>query len=1145
MLPPNRLLRLLLLPCLLSAWLATPSALARGPSFDELFHGQDVVMLLIDPDSGAIADANPAAARFYGYSQDQLRSMTIQDINTLTPEQTARERQRAAREGRSYFLFRHRLANGQVRMVESHVRPYDFDGRTLLLSQIHAITPRPGELGHYQQRLEILLDNQKAQLEQSRLQLLWLLALALVLQGGWIGYLLLDRQRRRRLQHRLNNAVATLANIMDSATEVAIIATDKDGNITAFNHGAEALTGYSADEIRGQQPGRFMVEEEIAQRAAELSQSLGKTVEGFQAFVEMPLRQGAERREWTLVRKDGRQMPVSLVITVIRDDTGGFHGYLGMATDITELKQAQAELVASEERLRTIFEILPVGIFLTDRDGQILDCNSASEQMLGLSHREHLRRRHDDPDWHIYRPDGSPMPKHELAGVRALAEQQPVRDMLMEVRKPDDSAWISVSATPLDHPRYGLVVSYVDVTEQHLANARLQLAASVFTHAREGIIIADARGTIIDVNDAFTRITGYQRHEALGRNARMLKSGRQSPQFYKEMWRALVDHGHWHGEIWNRRKNGELYVEMLTISAVLDDAGRTRHYVALFTDITLLKEHQKHLEHVAHYDALTGLPNRMLLAKRLRQAVARSDRTGRPMAVVYLDLDGFKAINDSHGHHVGDEMLVALSRKMRQALRDSDVLSRIGGDEFVAVLPDLGQPRDCEPVLNRLLQALSAPVQVSGQMMQVSGSLGVTLYPTDAVDTEKLVRHADQAMYQAKQAGKNRYHFFDVAQDVAIKALGESLADIRQALDGGQLVLHYQPKVNMRTGALVGVEALLRWQHPSRGLLPPSEFLPLVAERRLGADIDQWVLGQTLAQLHAWQQRGLCLPVSVNVGAQLLQRDDFLDGLKAQLARYPGLPRGSLELEVLETSALEDMGHTAELMQACQALGVHFALDDFGTGYSSLTYFRHLPADQLKIDRSFVRDMLEDPEDLAIVDGVIGLASAFRRQVVAEGVESLAHGRALLSLGCELGQGHGIARPMPASELPGWAAQWHPDPSWLAQQPSRREKDRLFVQVEYRALLRRLEAHLDGDQPQPPDLAEHDHRFQAWLAEAGWDGEALAVAAQLHQQLHELAQRLLTNPTEQRPRARLKELGGQLLERLERLREQEAPALRA
>jgi diguanylate cyclase (GGDEF)-like protein/PAS domain S-box-containing protein len=568
--------------------------------------------------------------------------------------------------------------------------------------------------------------------------------------------------------------------------------------------------------------------------------------------------------------------------------------------------------------------------------------------------------------------------------------------------------------------------------EKKQAEEKLKRAASVFTFAHESIMITDATGAITEVNDTFSRMTGYTPEEVLGKLPTILQSERQSPEFYTKLWAKVIAKGQWHGEVWSRHKNGEDYAVRLTTSVVKDSAGFVQHYVSLCTDITLMKEHHRQLERMAHYDALTNLPNRVLLADRLSRSMVQCQRRNRSLAVAFMDLDSFKAVNDRFGHIVGDELLIEVAKRMKKALREGDTLARIGGDEFIAVMVDLENIEDSEPVLKRLLKAAADPVILGDAVMQVSASIGVSFYPQDHVDADLLMRHSDQAMYVAKQAGKNRYHFFDTAQDNAIKSHGQIIGDIRSALDKREFVLHYQPKVNMHTGEVIGVEALIRWQHPVRGLVPPLEFLPAIEGHAVSLELGEWVIDAALRQITQWRNIGVYLPISVNISAYQLQQGHFTNRLADLLAAHPEVPPHCLELEILETSALHDISQVSATMNACHEFDVRFALDDFGTGYSSLTYLKRLPAYLIKIDQSFVRDMLEDADDLAIVEGVVGLAKAFRRDVIAEGVETIAHGVALLQLGCKLAQGYGIARPMPSGDIPEWVSNWKADDSWKA-----------------------------------------------------------------------------------------------------------------
>ncbi|WP_232784096.1 bifunctional diguanylate cyclase/phosphodiesterase [Moritella sp. Urea-trap-13] len=570
----------------------------------------------------------------------------------------------------------------------------------------------------------------------------------------------------------------------------------------------------------------------------------------------------------------------------------------------------------------------------------------------------------------------------------------------------------------------------IDITEFKCSEAKLKLAASAFTYASEGIAITDPAGNIIDVNNAFTAITGYSCQEVLGKNTRMLKSGRHTPAFYTEMWKTLIEKDHWRGEIWNCRKNGEIYPELLSINLVRDNDGDITRCVALFSDISHIKEHQKKLEKMAHFDPLTYLPNRTLLRERLSSAKRQCLCNKQLLAVLFIDLDGFKTVNDRYGHDVGDELLIALSHRMRGTLREHDTLARIGGDEFVAVLTELENKDDCKSILERLLLAISDTVTVGKIRLQVSASIGVTFYPQDHSDSDLLIRHADQAMYEAKKAGKNCYFVFDLITSKRMDTRRVNFDRIRMALQKDEFVLYYQPKVNLRKGTVIGAEALIRWQHPERELLLPGEFLPLIENYPISIELGEWVIATALSQIAAWQALGLNIPVSVNISALQLQQNGFAERLQVLLSAWPQVEPRFLLLEVLETSALADVMQVSKIMHDCIDLGVSFALDDFGTGYSSLTYLRHLPASLIKIDQSFVRDMLINPDDLMIVESVVGLAKSFKREVIAEGVETRAHSAALLQLGCELMQGYGIARPMPAGNIPEWMANWSSGAGW-------------------------------------------------------------------------------------------------------------------
>ncbi len=556
----------------------------------------------------------------------------------------------------------------------------------------------------------------------------------------------------------------------------------------------------------------------------------------------------------------------------------------------------------------------------------------------------------------------------------------------------------------------------IDISRRKSAEEALCLAASVFSSSYEAIIITDADNRIVDVNPAFTRITGYSREESIGCDPSLLSSGRQSAAFYHAMWEALERHDYWQGELWNRRKDGSEFAEVLSISRVRDREGRLLHHVATFSDISRLKRQEEELNRIAYFDPLTGAPNRRLLDDRLRQAIAHAHRTGKPLAVCVIDLDGFKPINDRHGHKAGDDLLIGIVDRLNAILRASDTVARLGGDEFVLLLEDA----EGDAVLERVLEAIREPMQLGHERVGVSASIGVTRFPEDNVDPETLLRHADQAMYRAKQRGRNCIQYFDTSVEEEQRQRKARQDRLGEALRRREFVLMFQPQVNMRTRRMIGMEALIRWQHPEQGLLPPAAFLPDLAGTELETAVDLWVIDTALAQLVECRAQGMDIGVSVNIGARLLLTPGFVASIRSALERHPGVPPEKLELEILESSALDDIVLATQVLHACRRLGVRIALDDFGTGYASLRHYRQLPVDQLKIDRSFVIDMLADREARAIVGAVVHLARTFERAVIAEGVETPAHAAALVELGCELGQGFGIARPMPGAHIQAW-----------------------------------------------------------------------------------------------------------------------------
>ncbi|MFK5891912.1 MAG: EAL domain-containing protein, partial [Pseudomonadota bacterium] len=576
------------------------------------------------------------------------------------------------------------------------------------------------------------------------------------------------------------------------------------------------------------------------------------------------------------------------------------------------------------------------------------------------------------------------------------------------------------------------VVVLYDITARKIAEKQNQLSAQVFKQAHEGIIITNAESLIIDINPAFCKLTGYLYDEIIGEKIGILHSGKQSSKIYTEMWKALTEQGYWHGEIWNRKKNGELFVVLLSISSIQDIDRNSVNYVGMYSDITQNKQQQQTLELMAHYDVLTNLPNRTLFADRFTQAVAHSKRNKSLLAICFLDLDNFKPVNDSFGHSIGDYLLIEVAERIKANLRQEDTVSRQGGDEFTLLLGDIDSSLQCEQMLRRIHHAIAQPYSIEGHILSIGVSTGVTLYPDDNSDLDTLIRHADQAMYQAKLSGRNSYYFFNTEDDNVIIEKQNQINKIQQALDNNEFCLYFQPKVNMRSGKVFGAEALIRWLSPEKGLIPPLEFLPIIEGTDLEILIGKWVINEALLQLEQWKNKDIEIEVSVNISSQHLQSLSFITEFKDTLANHPNIDSKYLQLEILESSALGDIETISRVIKTCRNdFGVNTALDDFGTGYSSLTHLRNLPASVIKIDQSFVRNMLNDPDDYAIIDGVIGLADSFNRQVIAEGVETTKHGLMLLKMGCNAAQGYAIAKPMPAVEIPIWLSNYVPNQQWL------------------------------------------------------------------------------------------------------------------
>ena len=773
------------------------------------------------------------------------------------------------------------------------------------------------------------------------------------------------------------------------------------------------------------------------------------------------------------------------------------------------LKATEQTLRESETRLRTILDSQPECVKLVDSQGCILDINPAGLAMIEADNLQQVQRK-------------------SLAQLLSQKDQSAYKKLLSQVFAGESGRlqfevtglkgshrWLDTHAVPL-YDSLGNIVALLgltrDITAQKRAEDQQKLAARVFGEAHEGILITDPEGNIIDVNPTFSEITGYSKEDVIGKNPRILQSNSHSPAFYQEMWQFLIRHKHWRGEIWNHKKNGELYAELLTISALCNEQGQVINYIGLFSDITHIKHQQETLELLAHYDPLTQLPNRTLFADRLSQAIAHSKRDKSFLAICFLDLDGFKPVNDQFGHEAGDKVLVEVAKRLKSCLREEDTVSRLGGDEFALLLGDLHTIEECGETLTRIHRVIAEPFVIRQQSIRIGVSSGMTIYPLDDADADILVRHADHAMYQAKLAGKNRYHLFDASQDQLLIDHHQQLNDIASAFADNQFVLFYQPKVNLKTGRAFGVEALIRWQHPQRGLIAPQEFLPIIASNELEIRIGNWVIEQAWQQLDTWHQQGLKIEVSINISAYHLLSSGFVKQLESILDSNPRLASHFLQLEILESTALDDLSAVNRIIKTCRdALGVTTALDDFGTGYSSLAHLRHLPVNAVKIDKGFVRDMLDDPDDYAIVESVISLSQAFQQQVIAEGVETPEQGLVLILMGCSIAQGFCMAKPMPANQVAAWISHYQPFPDWQAYANTRLTDLQTQVairRIDLKQWLKRVHLCLNSNQNSMaywPIMVPHKCTFGRWLKQAQlqnqYNSRWLQQVASLHSEL--------------------------------------------
>ncbi len=691
---------------------------------------------------------------------------------------------------------------------------------------------------------------------------------------------------------------------------------------------------------------------------------------------------------------------------------------VSLAAYLSHLSLTNQRLSESRSQMETLINALPDPVWLKDSAGVFLTCNRAFERMLGAPAADIAGKTDHDfypaelAEFFRQKDREAIVATEPRVNEEWIPHIESGQTILLETIK---TALPGVGGRPV-----GVLGIARNMTERKRAEENLHLMSKVFSNSGEAILIADAHNRILAVNREFTRLTGYSQEEAIGQNPRFLSSGDTPQSVYREMWAALTEKDFWQGELWDRRKSGEPYPKRLSISVVRDAEGTIVNYIGSFEDITERKSAEDKIRHLAHHDALTGLPNRFSLHERMEQSIAFARRLDQRIAVMLIDLDHFKTINDTLGHHVGDQLLIQVAERLKQTVRDSDIVARLGGDEFVVLVSGIEPDADAAQIIGQIaahiVDWIAAPYTVAGKELRTAPSVGICFYPDDATEIGDLIKNADIAMYHAKANGRGNYQFYTEKMRAEVTRRVTVENELDTALAEGQFVLHYQPQIEPETGRVVGVEALLRWQHPLRGMVFPNDFIAIAEETRLIIPLGKWVLEEACRQLRRWHDDGLTdLHMSVNLSAVQFE-DEGLPALIRQTTAQTGVRPRHLHLEITESMAMQRPEKSIVMMQALIDIGVKLAIDDFGTGYSSLAYLKRFPIDIVKIDRSFVNDIETDENDVAICEMTLLLAQKLDMQVVAEGVETEAQLAFLSRIGCHWIQGHLFSKALPADE---------------------------------------------------------------------------------------------------------------------------------
>ncbi|MEK7990569.1 MAG: EAL domain-containing protein [Thiotrichaceae bacterium] len=691
--------------------------------------------------------------------------------------------------------------------------------------------------------------------------------------------------------------------------------------------------------------------------------------------------------------------------------------FLTLCRDMVQRKKTEEQLLHSQTMLKSVLDNIPQYIFWKDVNESYLGCNDNFAQLIGIEDINQIIGKNDD------------MLIEEYADADILnfldncphTTDAPCYHFISAVDRENNTLWFDINTIPLqnDNAEYiGYLGTFEDITERKQTEEKLKQAAKVLENSAEAICITDEESNIIVVNQAFSQITGYEESEILGKTTSILKSGKHDSGFYQDMWTSIQTSGSWEGEIWNRRKNGEVYPEWLNISVIKDEITKEiTNYLAIFSDITCTKQNEQRLAYLAHYDDLTGLPNRTLFYERVERALFLAKENNYKVAVLFLDLDHFKYVNDTWGHAIGDLLLKYVTKRILQCVHKNDTVARLGGDEFTAVLDNIESSETAATVGKRILDSLRPPFYLSGHETFISSSIGISIYPSDGEDVETLLKHADIAMYRAKDGGKDNYQFFTAQMNVEAQQRLLLEVKLRHALERNELRLYYQPQIHLASGHIIGAEVLVRWQHPELGLLSPQQFIPLAEETGLIVTIGEWVLRAACEQHKIWRDNGYPhLRLAVNLSSRQFRENDLADRI-LQILDETEMDSSLLELEITESVLMKDADKAVETLNILKETGIQLAIDDFGTGYSSLNYLKRFPIDKLKIDKSFICDIPKNMDDMTITKAIVALARSLHLKVIAEGVETKAQLAFLKSLRCDEVQGYLMGHPIPVNEF--------------------------------------------------------------------------------------------------------------------------------